>query len=56
MLFRSARPSTPNQKQIGIQDALATVTLDLADVETALAAGAALDFDTVVGEILDGEW
>ena len=51
-----SHPSTPNQKQIGIREALATVTLDPAEVETALAAGAALDFDTVVGEIPDGGW
>lgn len=51
-----SHPSTPNQKQIGIREALATVTLDPAEVETALAAGAALDFDTVVGEILAGKW
>ncbi len=51
-----SHPSTPNQKQIGIQEALATVTLDPAEVEAALAAGAALDFDTVVGEVLAGQW
>ncbi|WP_374687552.1 AAA family ATPase, partial [Promineifilum sp.] len=48
-------PSTPNQKQVGINDALATVTLEPAEVEAKLAAGAGLELDDVVTEILGGE-
>ena len=51
-----SHPSTPNQKQSGIQQALATVTLAPAEVEAGLAAGAALSLEVVVPEILDGKW
>ena len=51
-----SHPSTPHQKQSGIQQALATVTLAPAEVEAGLAAGAALSLEGVVPEILDGKW
>jgi hypothetical protein len=46
----------PQQKQTGIAEVLATVQWDTERVDAALAAGAALDFDTIVQEILDGKW
>ena len=49
-------PSTPQQKQIGINQVLAEIHLDEAQVASGLATGATLDLDTVVQEILDGNW
>ncbi len=51
-----AHPGMPQQKQTGIAEVLATVQWDTERVDAALAAGAALDFDTIVQEILDGKW
>ncbi|MBP6015114.1 MAG: AAA family ATPase [Candidatus Promineofilum sp.] len=51
-----AHPGTPQQKQTGIAEVLAAVEWDEQRVDAALASGAALDFDTVVQEILDGKW
>jgi class 3 adenylate cyclase/tetratricopeptide (TPR) repeat protein len=49
-------PSTPKQKQIGIDDVLQSITMARVEMEDKLAAGAKLDFETVVQEILDGKW
>lgn len=49
-------PSTPQQKQTGIEQALGTIHLDEAQIASGLAAGATLDLDTVVQAILDGKW
>lgn len=49
-------PSTPQQKQMGIDQVLADIQLDEAQIASGLAAGAALDLDAVVEEILDDKW
>lgn len=51
-----AHPSTPKQKEIGINDALAPLTLDPAAVEAGLTAGTGLALEKVVEEILNGKW
>jgi class 3 adenylate cyclase/tetratricopeptide (TPR) repeat protein len=51
-----AHPAADHQHVQWIATALESVDLPLAEVETGLATGAALDFDAVVQEILDGEW
>ena len=49
-------PSTPKQKEVGIRETLAEMQLEPERMEAGLAAGAQLYLETVVGEILAGEW
>ena len=49
-------PSTPKQKEVGIRETLAEMQLAPEQIEAGLAVGAQLYLETVVGEILAGEW
>ncbi len=49
-------PSTPKQKEVGIRETLAEMQLEPERIEAGLAAGAALELEAVVEEILAGEW
>lgn len=51
-----AHPALEHQLQLEIEDELARLVLPSAEVEAGLAAGEALDFETVVQEILNGQW
>lgn len=51
-----AQPAPEHQLLVEIDEEVAGLGLPPEQVETGLAAGAALDFDTVVQEILDGDW
>jgi len=51
-----AHPALGSTVLTEINEELARLDLPPAEIETALAAGAALDFETVVQEILDGKW
>ena len=57
-LFGLARvhPALDSQIRLEIDDALAKLSLPVAEVEAGLATGAALDLETVVAEILEGKW
>ena len=49
-------PSTPKQKEVGINEVLAEMQLTPEQAEAGLAAGAGLDLEAVVEEILGGQW
>ena len=49
-------PATPTQKEIGIQETLAEMQLEPERIEAGLAAGAELELEAVVEEILAGKW
>jgi len=49
-------PSTPPHKQIGINEVVELAQLEPARAEAAMAAGAKLELETVVEEILAGKW
>ena len=49
-------PSTPKQKETGIREALAEMQLEPERIEAGLAAGAELELEAVVEEILAGKW
>lgn len=49
-------PSTPQQKEVGIRETLAEMQLPPEQIEAGLAAGAELELERVVEEILAGEW
>jgi predicted ATPase/class 3 adenylate cyclase len=49
-------PLVPPNARIEIEEELAQIDLPLGKIEVGLAAGEALDFDTVVQEILEGKW
>lgn len=49
-------PARDHQMQIEVDEELARPELSAAQIEAGLAAAAALDFDMVVAEILDGRW
>ena len=51
-----AYPELEYASQLEIDEEVAQLGLPAAEVEAGLAAGAALDLDTVVQEILDGQW
>jgi class 3 adenylate cyclase/tetratricopeptide (TPR) repeat protein len=51
-----AHPALEHQAKLELDEAIAGLGLPEAQIEAGLAAGAALDLETVVGEILDGEW
>ncbi len=51
-----AHPALVNQVAIEMDEEIARLGRPAAEVEAGLAAGAALDFETVVQEILDGKW
>lgn len=51
-----AHPALENQARLEINRDLARLALPPEEVAAGLAAGAALDFDTVVEEILEGKW
>ena len=51
-----AHPALDNEMLVELEKELAQPILPPDTVEAGLAAGAALDFDTVVQEILDGKW
>ncbi|WP_374688710.1 tetratricopeptide repeat protein, partial [Promineifilum sp.] len=51
-----AHPALGSTILTEINEELARLDLPPAEIEAALAAGAALDFETVVQEILDGKW
>jgi class 3 adenylate cyclase/tetratricopeptide (TPR) repeat protein len=51
-----AHPALDAQSRLEIDDELARLDLPPEQLEAGLAAGAALDFEAVVQEILDGEW
>ncbi|MFO7661324.1 MAG: hypothetical protein R6X18_01900 [Chloroflexota bacterium] len=49
-------PLVPPNARIEFEEELAQINLPPERIEAGLAAGGALDFDTVVQEILDGKW
>ncbi len=49
-------PSTPKQKEVGINELLTEIQLTPEQVEAGLAAGAALELEAVVAEVLAGQW
>jgi class 3 adenylate cyclase/tetratricopeptide (TPR) repeat protein len=51
-----AHPALESQFLVEIDEELAQTDLSPAEIEAGLAAGTALDFETVVGEILAGKW
>jgi predicted ATPase/class 3 adenylate cyclase len=51
-----AHPALEGQMRIEIDEELARLTLPPAEIEAGLAAGAALNFDAVIEEILAGQW
>jgi len=51
-----AHPALEHQLQLEIDDELARLGLPPDELAAGLAAGAALDFETVVQEILNGQW
>ena len=51
-----AHPALEHQDEIELDEAIAGLGLPAAQVEAGLAAGAALDFETVIEEILAGKW
>jgi tetratricopeptide (TPR) repeat protein len=51
-----AHPTLDHEIRVEIDEEIARLGLPAAEVEAGLAAGAALDLETVVGEILDGKW
>ena len=57
-LFGLARsqPAVEHQMLVDFDQEIAGLGLPAAEVEVGLSAGAALDFETVVREILDGKW
>ncbi len=58
LLFGLARahPALEYQVMQEINEEIARQGLPPEEVEAGLAAGAALDLETVVGEIMDGKW
>ena len=51
-----AQPALEDQLRVEMDEELARLDLPAGQIEAGLAAGAALDLATVVGEILDGKW
>jgi predicted ATPase/class 3 adenylate cyclase len=51
-----AHPALNHESKLELEEEIARMGLPEAEVEAGLAAGATLDFDTVVQEILDGRW
>jgi tetratricopeptide (TPR) repeat protein len=51
-----AHPALDHQDKLELDEAIAGLELPEAKVDAELAAGAVLDLETVVREILDGEW
>ncbi len=51
-----AQPALDNQLRVEIDEEIARMGLAAETVEAGLAAGAELDLETVVGEILNGQW
>jgi tetratricopeptide (TPR) repeat protein len=51
-----SHPSLEHQISLEIEEELARFDLSADEIEAGLAAGAALDFSTVLAEILDGKW
>ena len=49
-------PSTPKQKEVGINELLAVIQLTPEQIEAGLAAGAQLELAAVVAEVLAGQW
>ena len=51
-----AHPAVDNQVRVEIDEEVARLAVPAAEVEAGLAAGAGLDLEAVVGEILGGQW